>query len=177
MSIPFCLKRHGIENLPKKSSFILLPKHQRWVDIPLLSLATPRPLYYIAKHELFTNPLSNWFIRSLGGIPLNRERPFESRGSIKAMVEFLKEGEGVVIFPEGTYYRNAMGPGHTGIVRYIISRFSLPFIPVGIKYSGKGLRTLVKVNFGKPIYAHSEKSENIFLDEIMKEIAKLSGLS
>lgn len=177
MSIPFYLKSNGIENLPKKSAFILLPKHQRWVDIPLLGLATPRPLYYIAKHELFRNSLSNWFIRSLGGIPLNRKRPLESRGSIKAMVEFLEKGEGVVIFPEGTYFRNAMGPGHTGIVRYVISRLTLPFIPVGINYSGKGLRTLVRINFGKPIYTHSEISANIFLDDIMKEIAQLSGLS
>jgi len=177
MSLSFCLERNGIENLPKKSAFILLPKHQRWVDIPLLGLATPRPLYYIAKHELFRNSLSNWFIRSLGGIPLNRKRPLESRGSIKAMVEFLEKGEGVVIFPEGTYFRNAMGPGHTGIVRYVISRLTLPFIPVGINYSGKGFRTLVRINFGKPIYTHSEISANIFLDDIMKEIAQLSGLS
>jgi len=177
MSIPFSLESNGIENLPKKSSFILLPKHQRWVDIPLLGLATPRPLYYIAKHELFRNPLSNWFIRSLGGIPLNRQRPLESRGSLKAMVEFLKKGEGIVIFPEGTYFKNVMGPGHTGIIRHIISRLTLPFIPVGINYSSKGLRTLVRINFGKPIYANPEISANIFLRDIMKEIAQLSGLN
>lgn len=177
MSIPFSLKSNGIENLPKNSAFILLPKHQRWVDIPLLGLASPRPLYYIAKHELFRNPLTNWFIRSLGGIPLNRQRPIESRGTLKAMIEFLEEGEGVVIFPEGTYFRNAMGPGHIGIVRHIIPRLTLPFIPVGINYSGKGLRTLVRINFGKPIYTHSKISVNIFIDEIMKEIAQLSGLS
>ena len=177
MSIPFSLKSNGSENLPKNSAFILLPKHQRWVDIPLLGLASPRPLYYIAKHELFRNPLTNWFIRSLGGIPLNRQRPIESRGTLKAMIEFLEEGEGVVIFPEGTYFRNAMGPGHIGIVRHIIPRLTLPFIPVGINYSGKGLRTLVRINFGKPIYTHSKISVNIFIDEIMKEIAQLSGLS
>ena len=177
MSLSFCLQRNGVENLPKKSPFILLPKHQRWVDIPLLSLASPRPLYYIAKYELFRNPLSNWFIRSLGGIPLNRQRPIESRGSLKAMIEFLKGGEGVVIFPEGTYFKNVMGPGHTGIIRHILSRFILPFIPVGINYSGKGLRTLVRINFGKPIYADPEISANLFLDDIMKEIAQLSGLS
>lgn len=55
---------------------------------PILSI-------YVAKHELFTNPLSNWFLGSLGGIPLNRDRPLESRRSIRAMIEFLREGEGV----------------------------------------------------------------------------------
>ena len=75
----FRLNITGKENLPRKSAFVLLPKHQRWEDIPLLGLSTPRPLYYLAKHELFKNALGNWFFRGLGGVPLNRERPLESR--------------------------------------------------------------------------------------------------
>jgi len=172
----FCLETEGTDNLPQQSAFILLPKHQRWVDIPLLSLATPRSLYYVAKHDLFKNPLSNWFIRSLGGIPLNRQRPLESRQSLKAMIKFLIRGEGVVVFPEGTYYRNKIGPVHVGIVRLILSRFSIPFIPVGMNYSGKGIRTLVRINFGKAIYSDPSASANSFLDNMMKEIAGLSGL-
>ena len=172
----FRLETEGTENLPQESAFILLPKHQRWVDIPLLSLATPRPLYYVAKYDLFKNPLSNWFIRSLGGIPLNRQRPLESRQSLKAIIKFLSKGEGVVVFPEGTYYRNKIGPAHAGIVRLILSRFSIPFIPVGMNYSGKGIRTLVRINFGKVIYSDPSASAGPFLDNMMKEIAGLSGL-
>jgi len=172
----FRLETEGAENLPQKSAFILLPKHQRWVDIPLLSLATPRFLYYVAKYDLFRNPLSNWLIRSLGGIPLNRQRPLESRESLKAMMNLLRKGEGVVVFPEGTYYRNKIGPAHAGIVRLILSRFSIPFIPVGMTYSGKGVRTLVRINFGKAFYADPSASTGPFLGNIMKEIAGLSGL-
>ena len=172
----FRLETEGTENLPQENAFILLPKHQRWADIPLLSLATPRSLYYVAKHDLFKNPLSNWFIRSLGGIPLNRQRPLESRQSLKAMIEFLIKGEGIVVFPEGTYYRNNIGPAHAGVVRLILSRFSIPFIPVGMNYSGKGIRTLVRINFGKAIYSDPSASAGPFLDNMMKEIAGLSGL-
>jgi len=176
LSLFFRLETDGMENLPRKSAFILLPKHQRWEDIPLLSLATPRPLYYVAKYDLFQNSLSNWFLRSLGGIPLNRQRPLESRQSLQAMIEFLKHGEGIVVFPEGTYYRNKMGPGHVGIVRLILFRFSLPFIPVGMNYSAKRARTLVRIKFGKAIYADPATSANSVLDNVMKEIAGLSGL-
>ena len=172
----FRLKIEGTKNLPQKSAFIILPKHQRWVDIPLLSLATPRPLYYVAKYDLFTNPVSNWFIRSLGGIPLNREHPMESRKSLVDIMKVLKKGEGVVVFPEGTYYRNKIGPAHVGIVRFILSRFSIPFIPVGMNYSRKGIRTLVRINFGKVIYPDPSASAGPFLDTMMQEIAGLSGL-
>lgn len=176
MSPFFRLETDGLENLPQKSAFILLPKHQRWEDIPLLSLATPRSLYYVAKYDLFKNPLSNWYLMSLGGIPLNRQRPLESRRSLQVMIEFLKKGNGVVVFPEGTYYRNKMGPAHIGIVRLILSRFSLPFIPVGVNYSRKGARSLARINFGKAFYRNLSEPATLFLDNVMKEIAELSGL-
>jgi 1-acyl-sn-glycerol-3-phosphate acyltransferase len=112
----------------------------------------------------------------VGGIPLNRQRPLESRRSIKALIEFLKKGEGVVVFPEGTYYKGRMGPGQTGMVRLILSRLKLPFIPVGINYSREGIRTLVRIRFGNAIYGDSSAPANEFLDHIMKEIAQLSGM-
>ncbi len=171
----FRIKARGQENLPNQSGFILLPKHRRWEDIPLLSLATPRPLYYVAKYELFLNPISRWFVSSLGGIPLNRSRPLESRQSLKTMLDLLENGEGIVIFPEGTYHRSRMGPGHVGLIRMIQSRSAVPFIPVGINYSAKRARTLVEINFGRPSYEGSLNSVESFLDQMMKEIARLSG--
>ena len=173
----FRIETGGIEHLPKQSAFILLPKHQRWEDIPLLSIVTPRPLYYMAKYELFTNPVSKWLLSSLGGIPLNRSRPLESRRSLKAMVEFLRKGEGVVIFPEGTYYKNQMGRGHVGLIRMIRSRFTVPFVPVGINYSGERGRSLVRINYGRPLCEDSSLNAEALLERFIKEIARLSGFS
>ena len=173
----FQIETGGIEHLPKKSAFILLPKHQRWEDIPLLGVVTPRPLYYIAKYELFMNPVSKWLLSSLGGIPLNRSRPLESRRSLKALIEFLRKGEGVVIFPEGTYYKNHMGRGHVGLIRMIRSRFTVPFVPVGINYSADRGRSLVRINYGRPLYEGSSLNTEALLERVIKEIARLSGFS
>jgi 1-acyl-sn-glycerol-3-phosphate acyltransferase len=171
----FCVE--GVGNLPRESAFVLLPKHQRWEDIPLLSLATPRPLYYVAKHELFENPLARWYLTALGGLSLNRQRPLESRRSMKAVIRFLKEGEGVVIFPEGTYYRDRMGPGHAGIIRLVLSRLALPFVPVGIRYRKSGLRTRVMVRFGRPFQTDENTRYDLLLEQMMDEIAELSGFA
>jgi len=169
------LEIEGCEYLPRENAFILLPKHQCWQDIPLIALATPRPLYYIAKYELFENRLTGWFLKSLGGIPLNRQQPLKSRGSIRAMIEFLKNGEGVVVFPEGTYYKNVMGPGKEGMVRLIISRLSFPLIPVGINYTQMDVRTTVRVRFGEPIYPDRRVPPISIITRVMDEIALLSG--
>lgn len=173
----FRLEADGLQNLPRDRAFILLSKHQRWEDIPLLSLATPRPLYYIAKYELFKNALSNRFLSALGGIPLNRQRPLESRRFLQATIQLLEKGEGVVIFPEGTYYRNKMGPGQTGMVRFVLSRLKLPFIPVGINYAANGWRTRVRINFGKTFHTDPTLAADSFVNRMMKEIAALSGLA
>jgi 1-acyl-sn-glycerol-3-phosphate acyltransferase len=166
----------GQKNLPEIGVFILLPKHQRWEDIPLLGLASPVPLYYVAKNELFLNRLSNWLMSSLGGIPLDRRRPMASRSSIKTLVGLLKEGAGVVVFPEGTYYRNCVGSGHVGLIRLIHSQIEVPFVPVGIRYSGKGLRKRVEIKFGKTVSWESSLEPEEFLASAMKEIRVLSGL-
>lgn len=172
----FRLETEGASRLPKKGAFILLPKHQRWEDIPLLSLATPRPLYYVAKHELFANPVSNWFLRSLGGLPLNREHPLESRTTLRAVIAHLKEGEAVVVFPEGTYYRNRMGKGNVGVVRLILSKVSAAFFPVGVQYTEGALRTTVHVRFGEPLHMNKSENPTEFLDRTLRTIGELSGL-
>jgi 1-acyl-sn-glycerol-3-phosphate acyltransferase len=172
----FRLEARGVINLPEDSAFILLVKHQRWEDIPLLGLATPRPLYYIAKYELFKNSMCNWFISALGGIPLNRQRPLESRGFLQATIAFLQKGEGIVIFPEGTYYRDKMGPGQIGMVKFVLSRLELPVIPVGITYTAGGRRTGVCIKFGTAYHAGQASAAEAVVGRMMGEIAKLSGL-
>ncbi len=171
------LETEGTENIPEKGPFVLLPKHQRWEDIPILGLATPRPLYYVAKYELFRNPIIAWFLRSLGGIPLNRQRPMESRQHINSMVDLLRIGEGLVIFPEGTYYRENMGTGRSGLIKLILARMSPPFIPIGIRYLKGGPKTLIRINIGRPFFAGAEDSVNMFVDHMMNEIAGLSELT
>ena len=176
LPIFFRIESRGRSHLPTGSAFVLLSKHQRWEDIPLLGLATPRPLYYVAKYELFVNPMVGWFLSSLGGVPLNRSRPLESRRSLKRMLDLLQDGAGIVVFPEGTYYAGKMGPGRPGLVRMVLTRMTPPFVPVGIKYSRQRIRTRVQITFGAPFRKQSATPVAEFLDRMMAEIARLSGL-
>lgn len=171
----FRVRTEGLFHLPRKGPFILLPKHQRWEDIPLLGMVVPRPLFYIAKHELFQTPHSRLFITSLGGIPLNRKRPLESRRSIRKVQDLLGRGEGVVIFPEGTYYPQRMGPGRHGLIRRFRGRMEVPCIPAGICYLAGRLPKKVQIRFGEPVPAESPDGLD-FHERVMREIARLSGL-
>ena len=173
----FLLTVEGAKRIPRDRACILLPKHQRWEDIPLLSLAAARPLYFIAKHELFANPLSDWFFKSLGGVPLNRANPLKSRNSLKEIDRLLALRQPLVLFPEGTYFPHRMGRGHAGFLRFLHRRFEGPFLPVGIRYAHGFPRTRVAIRFGRPIYSTVDAGSKPFLSVIMEQIARLSDLS
>lgn len=170
------VKREGLEQLPAENPFVLLPKHQCWLDIPLIGWVTPRPLYYMAKYELFANPLIGWYLSAIGGIPINRAKPLASRRSLQRMFAHLNRNVGIVIFPEGTYYRNQVGRGRAGLIKMIRARVNVPFVPVGIHYEERKGRGLLKIKFGKPMLPEADVATELFLEKIMKEIAILSEL-
>jgi 1-acyl-sn-glycerol-3-phosphate acyltransferase len=173
----FAVRRDGVHHLPETGGFVLLPKHQRWEDIPLLALACPRPLYYVAKAELFASNFKRRIFTALGGIPLDRQRPMASRDHLRIMMAFLSSGEGIVVFPEGTYYPDRMGSGRIGVVRMLLSRIKGPFIPVGIRYVRGPWRTRVCIRFGEAVYGPSRSGPADFANRMMREIANLSGLA
>lgn len=173
----FNLRVEGAHHVPEEGAFLLLAKHQRWEDIPLLALSAPQVLYYVAKVELFEHPVVSWLLHSLGGVPLNRRHPLESRRYLKRLVGFLRSGEGVVVFPEGTYYPRRMGPGLNGVVRLVLGRLEVPLVPAGIEYTPKGRRRIrVSVRFGPPVQPPFPEID-FLMPEIMHRIALLSGLS
>jgi 1-acyl-sn-glycerol-3-phosphate acyltransferase len=96
---------------------------------------------------------------------------------LQATIAFLQKGEGIVIFPEGTYYRDKMGPGQIGMVKFVLSRLALPLIPVGITYTAGGRRTGVRINFGNAFHAGPTLAAEAVVDRMMGEIAELSGFS
>lgn len=171
----FRLEASGLQNLPRDSAFILLPKHQRWEDIPFIGFTVPRQLYFIGKQELFKTRFTDWFFKAIGGIPLNRQKPIASRRYLLASIRMLEKGEGVVLYPEGTYFRKKMGPGHTGMLRFILARLAMPLIPVGIHYRLAGWRIHVKVAIGQVTYQRPFEPADQLLIRLMGEMAVLSG--
>ena len=174
----------GKDHLPHQGPAIITPKHQYWTDIPLIARAFHKiPLYYIAKKELFHFPPVGSFLAALGGIPLDREAPIKTLDSFKNLNLLLKKKQRIVIFPEGTYYRETMGKGKSRLIRMILKfqeeeqlASPIPFIPVGIIYKKSGFRNAVKISIGGPLRAERESEAEMHTQKIIKAIACLSEL-
>jgi 1-acyl-sn-glycerol-3-phosphate acyltransferase len=179
----FEVQIQGLANLPEKGPAFLIPKHQQWWDVPLLGHVVPRPLYFLAKQELFRSSLGRYFISLLGGIPVDRESPIRSLATFRALVSLLRQEAFLVLFPEGTYYPGAMGPGKWRLVQLILrlqdkqALGSIPFIPVGIGYerSSGSSRTRVTLRLGEPLQEPDPCRAEDFTGHLLSRIRELSG--
>ena len=183
------LRVQGVENIPNQGPAIILPKHQYWTDGPIVSLTSRRQLNYVVKGELFRIPFARTFLSLLGGIPVNRERTTKTTGSFRYILHLLRGREYVVIFPEGTYYPGEVGKGKSRLIQMILrwqghrgandnntTEDHVPFVPLGIHYGSKGLRKMVTVRIGRPIFAEGEDEAPRLTNQIIESIAQLSDL-
>ena len=182
------IRVQGVENIPGNGPAIILPKHQYWTDILIVSLALGPQLNCVAKTELFKFPFVKTFLSLLGGVPVDREKTTKTMGSFRYILQLLRGREYLVIFPEGKYYRGKVGKGKSRLIQMILRwqdnrepndthqlEDHIPFVPVGIHYGGKGLRKIVNVTIGKPIFAEGEEAPKV-TDRIIESIAQLSDL-
>lgn len=170
------------EDLPFQGALVILPKHQYWTDIPLVGLSFHFPLYFVAKRELFHFPGIRSYLRLLGGIPLDRERSIKTLNSFRSLLSRLRAGEKIVIFPEGTYVRNGVGPGKSRLLQMVLGFQSklgrqISFIPVGIRYGERvRWRRDVEIRIGRALFAEKESDAITLTGQVMKEIGRLSQL-
>jgi len=96
----FRLKVIGRENVPKSGSIILASNHISYLDPILVGVSSPRRLNYLAKEEIFKNPLISWLLRKLQAFTVSRERVGPS--AIRNSLQLLEKGKALLLFPEGT---------------------------------------------------------------------------
>ena len=181
----FPTKVEGRENVPA-SGVLFCPNHCSDVDPLLIAAALPANsrLHFMGKSELFENKMLNWFFRKMGGFPVKRGE--SDIGAVKNAIQFLKAGDNLMIFPEGTVIRNGIGavdglPAHAkGGVAMIGVRTNATIIPVFIA-QGKRLFHRTRIVFGKPYtpvytgrHGTAEEMQKI-ADEILEAAYALGG--
>jgi len=182
LSIFYRIEIKGNETFPNRGPVVILPKHQYWTDIPLVSIAFKPLLYFVAKKELFKYPLIRHYLSLIGGIPVDRKQSIRTLDSFKILFSLVRSGEKIVIFPEGTFFRGRVGLGKSRLLGMILKlqpelKHPIPFVPVGIRYGDfKGWRRNLEVIIGHPLFVEHESEAISLTSRVMDEISRLSRL-
>lgn len=146
----------GAENVPRTGGVLLAGNHISYGDPVLLWCRSPRPVHFMAKAELWKVSLVGWFLDQTWTFPIKRGE--SDRGALTRASKYLKAGEVVGLFPEGT--RNIDGVAEAqGGAAFLSLHNGIPVIPVGISGTErirpkgtKGIRfPKVVISFGAPI--------------------------
>lgn len=168
----------GKENIPDVNC-LFVANHQSNADIPVMLSALDKTVGFIAKKEMEKIPLVSYWMREIKCIFMDRDNIRESIKSINEGVEILKQGDSLVIFPEGTRSKNnIIGEFKKGSMK-LGTKAGVPIVPVAICGSYKALegnnnkfrKAKVNVIIHKPIQPELlSKEEQNNLSETIREI-------
>lgn len=167
----------GLENIPKEGPLIFCGNHRTYLDPPLMVATAKRDMKFLAKEELYNNKFLAFLGWVFEAIPVKRDE--KDVTAIKASLKFLKSGQCIALFPEGT--RNGLEKGEKvkdGVAFFAV-RSGAKVVPCGIKGGTKENRK-VTITYGRPLdYSEykgtkdKEKLEEI-TEEIMDKIIELT---
>lgn len=168
------------ERIPKGGA-LLVANHVSYIDAIVISIASPRPVRFLAYSAFFKTPIMGPLLRAFGAIPVDSKR---AKDAIRAAAEVIRSGELVCIFPEGELTRTGalMGirHGYELIARHAACQI-IPVITDGLWSSifsyereryffkrPKKLPVQIRVAFGEP-------RKELPGDELRKEFSHLSA--
>lgn len=172
------------ERIPASGGAILAGNHVSYADAALLWCASARPVHFMAKSELMDIAFLGWALPRLWAFPVRRGEA--DRAAISTATAYLKAGDLVGMFPEGTRHRGSeeLGAAHEG-VSFVALRADVPIVPIGIggtdKIKPEGSRMIrfprVTLCIGEPVrpedFAHLDKRERLsaMTAEVMRRIS------
>ena len=127
----------GLEHIPENTAVLYVCNHQSNFDIPLAISHLPKTKGFIAKIELLKMPLVRDWMKHMKCIFMDRSDIRQQVKGISQGVQFLKSGQSMIIFPEGTRSPDgevkAFKPGGLKLA----TKSGVPIVPVTIKNSKK----------------------------------------
>ena len=90
----------GQHNIPRTGPVLLVSNHQSMLDPIIVGIGSShRQFYAMARLTLWNTKWLGWLMNSLNAIPVDQDKPDAS--TIKRCIEVLKQGQALLIYPEG----------------------------------------------------------------------------
>ncbi len=122
----------GLEHLDRLHSAVLVANHASYLDPIVLMAAIPMPFRFVAKRALGRYPVIGTVIRKAEHLTIEKTGLGDRLAGADEVERRLREGERLMIFPEGTFVRaSGLLPFRLGAFRAAVDT-GRPIIPVAI---------------------------------------------
>lgn len=121
-----------LRSIPNEGPVILAANHESYLDPPLVGMAFPKPLRFIAWDGLFKSKFFSFLIRSLGAVPVSQENKTSAAGLLRQVMGFIADGFSVLIFPEGVRSPDGNLLPLEGGVALMAVKTGVPIVPIWI---------------------------------------------
>lgn len=138
----------GLENIPKEGAAVICANHIHLLDSVTIVIHIKRMIYIMVKKELMKSKIGYWFFDKLGCFAVDR-----GKGDVKAIEDaegHVKDGDLLMIFPEGKRNGMAKGIKMKKGAAMVALQTKTPIIPVGITGSFKPF-SKIKIRVGEPM--------------------------
>jgi len=126
---PFRVRERA--RVPRSGGLIILANHLADVDPIAVQISCPRPVYFMAKSELFKMPILGWVLRMFRAFPVKRGEP--DRSALRQAAETAKAGQVVCVFPEGQLSENGQLQELKAGSALVVKLAGVPVICCGLK--------------------------------------------
>lgn len=159
----------GQANIPQYRAVILVANHQGIADILLLLAYLPISFRFIIKKELFRIPFFGWYLKKCRYIPINRLWGRAAHQTLEDMVQVIKDGASILIFPEGTRSRDGtLGAFKRGVAD-LYFKTGAPVLPIAISGSFGVLKKGSIVFYPHPVRLRIGSPVRLDYNEVSKE--------
>ncbi|MBZ7991426.1 MULTISPECIES: acyl-[ACP]--phospholipid O-acyltransferase [unclassified Campylobacter] len=93
----------GFENIPQNKGVLLLGNHISFIDWAIIQMAIPKKVHFVMERKYYQKWYIRMFIKHFGVIPVSSAA---SKEALELIATYIKKGEIVCIFPEGTLSRH-----------------------------------------------------------------------
>lgn len=153
----FKIRPEGIDDFPTDGAVIVYSNHRSMWDPVIICCLLKRPIFFMAKDELFRNAVMRFVMENLHAFPVKRGTP--DRKAIKRALEVLNQKQVLGIFPEGTRSKDGkLQEPEPGVALLAAKSKDVTLVPVAINTNYKWL-SHVNVIFGKPLKFDSYHKE------------------